>query len=57
MPDIRKLGILSGMMSECVNMGSLKRGMAKKQEQSSPCYEDNVWVTNPKIAFMTGRLT
>lgn len=57
MPDIRKLGILSGMMSECVNMGSVKRGMAKKEGQSQPCYEENQWVIAPKIAFMTGRLT
>ena len=57
MPDIKKLGIISGMMSECVNMGSLKRGMAKKEGQSQPCYEENPWVVAPKIAFMTGRLT
>ena len=31
MPDIRKLGIISGMMSEAVSMGSIKRGMIKKE--------------------------
>ena len=45
------------MMSECVSNGSLKRGMAKKEGQSSPCYEENPWAAAPKIAFMTGRLT
>jgi len=57
MPDIRKVGIISGLMSECVNMGSMKRGMQKKQDQTSPSYEDNPWALTPKLVFITGRIT
>jgi hypothetical protein len=57
MPDIRKLGIISGMVSECVSMGSIKRGLPKKEGQMSPAYEENVWAILPKLVFMTGRIT
>jgi hypothetical protein len=57
MPDSKKLGIISGMMSECVHMGSIKRGLPKKEGQVAACFEDNPQAISPKLVFMTGRLT
>ena len=56
-PDLRRVGLISGMMSECVSKGSVKRGLEKKEDSTVPAYEENIWAITPKLVFMTGRIT
>jgi len=41
MPELRNLGCLSGIMSECISLGTYRKGMAIKEGQSQPQFEEN----------------
>lgn len=45
--DLVKLGCICGILDEAVNLGSIRRGAKKREDQLDPEYEPNYWSTSP----------
>jgi hypothetical protein len=54
-PNLRKVGCLGGMITECVNQGSSRRGLPLDSQQGT--HEENDWAISPSEVFMAGRLS
>lgn len=54
-PNLRKIGCLGGMVTECVNQGSSRRGLPLSSQQGT--HEENDWAISPDEVYMSGRIS
>lgn len=54
-PNLRKIGCLGGMITECINQGSSRRGLKRNSTQGT--HEENDWALSPEEVYMTGMLS
>lgn len=57
MPDLKKIGLLNGYMSECVNQMQIKKGVQKKEGQLQPCFEESYWNLDVDHIYIGSRLS
>jgi len=53
-PELKKLGCLSGLMVECVNQGSQRRGLPKMSRRQLPTFCENELAVSPGYVFLSG---
>ena len=56
-PEIYKLGALSGVLCELVNLGSIKRGLPRDANGKPTGHEENEWCLQPEFVYLPGRFT
>lgn len=54
-PNLRKVGCLGGMITECVNHGSSRRGLLLNSQAGT--HEENDWAISPDEVYLTGRVS
>jgi len=54
-PELRKAGCISGLLYECVHLGSLKYGREKSSDPNAPKHQENIFSISPSEIYMAGR--
>jgi len=54
-PELRKVGCLSGLLYECVHLGSLRSGCEKSSDPNARTHQENRFSISPSMIYMAGR--